>query len=150
MTETTAQRTIPVEDSPQTGVRCSDAEREQACARLHSAAGEGRLSMAEVEERITEVYSVRYRHELDALTADLPAPEVQRTPASGWREIFEAIRGQLAAEARILLARGGAVGARRRRLAITLVLLVFFAAMIVSSFHGFGGDGPEHHGFGRE
>lgn len=149
MTETTAQRTIPVEDSPRTGVRCSDAEREQTCARLHAAAGEGRLSMAEVEERITEVYAVRFRHELEALTADLPAPGVQRTPASGWREIFEAIRRQLAAEARILLARGGAVGARRRRLAIALVVLVVFAAMVVSAFHGFGAEGAEHHGFGR-
>jgi len=150
MTETTAQRTIPVEDSPQTGLRCSDAEREQTCARLHSAAGEGRLSMDEVEERITEVYAVRFRHELDALTADLPAPEVPRAPASGWREIVEAVRRQLAAESRILLARGGAVASRRRRLMIALVLLVFFAAMVVSAFHGFGGDGVEHHGFGRE
>lgn len=148
MTETTAHRTIPVEDSLQTGVRCSDAEREQTCARLHSAAGEGRLSLDEVEARITEVYAVRFRHDLDALTADLP--DVQRAPASGWRGIFEAIRRQLAAEARTLLARGQAAGSRGRRLAIVLVLLVVFAAMVVSAFHGFGGEGVEHHGVGRE
>lgn len=150
MTETTAHRTIQVEDSPRTGVRCSDAEREQTCARLHSAAGEGRLSMDEVEARLTEVYAVRFRHELEALTADLPAPDVRRAPASGWRGIFEAIRRQIATEARILLARGDAAGSRGRRLAIALVLLIVFAAMVVSAFHGFGGEGAEHQGFGRE
>ena len=149
MTETTAHRTIPVEDLPEAGVRCSDAERERTCAQLHAAAGEGRLSMDEVEERITRVYAVRFRHELDALTADLPAPDAPRALASGWRPIVEAIGRQLAAETRTLLGRGGAAGSRGRRLVIALVLLACLAAMTVAALHGFDGEGAEHHGFDR-
>ncbi|WP_328617164.1 DUF1707 domain-containing protein [Amycolatopsis sp. NBC_00355] len=148
MTETTAHRTIPGEDLPQSGVRCSDAEREQTRARLHAAAGEGRLSMDEVDERMTRLYAVKFRHDLDALTADLPEPSP--VAVSGWRPILEAIGRQFAAEARTLLARGSALGSRRRRLTIALVLLAFLAAMTVAAFHGFDGEGVERHGFGRD
>ncbi|WP_329048295.1 DUF1707 domain-containing protein [Amycolatopsis sp. NBC_01488] len=144
MTEATEQAL------PQPGVRCSDAEREQTRARLHTAAAEGRLSMDEIEERMTRVYALKFRHDLDALTADLPAPESSPATARGWRPILEAIGRQLAAEIRTLLARGGAAGSRQRRLVIALVLLVFVAAMTVAAFHGFDGEGAEHHGFGRD
>ncbi|TVT24336.1 DUF1707 domain-containing protein [Amycolatopsis acidiphila] len=52
--------------------------------RDEDAAGEGQLSLSEVEERLEQVYAARYRHELDALTTDLPsAPE----PRTGWAAI---------------------------------------------------------------
>lgn len=54
------------------GVRCSDADRERTSERLRMAAGEGYVTMDELEDRLTGVYSARYRHELDALVADLP------------------------------------------------------------------------------
>jgi hypothetical protein len=46
--------------------RCSDAERERTCAVLHAAAGDGRLTLDEVEVRLAGVYAARHRHELDA------------------------------------------------------------------------------------
>lgn len=79
----------PVTGSATSAVRCSDAERERTAAALHQAVGEGRLSLSEVEERTTAIYAARYRHELDAVVADLPAPSRPPPPAGarcspGW------------------------------------------------------------------
>jgi hypothetical protein len=57
-----------------TEIRASDAEREQTADLIRQAAAEGRLTMAEVEERLTTTYGARLRHELPPLVADLPAP----------------------------------------------------------------------------
>ncbi len=68
-------------------VRASDAERERTAETLHAAAGEGRLSLEELEERLTAAYAARYRHELPALTADLPAATSGSAPENtgrGW------------------------------------------------------------------
>jgi hypothetical protein len=54
--------------------RASDAEREAVVARLRDAAGEGRLTVEELAERIDAAYAARTRAELEPLTADLPAP----------------------------------------------------------------------------
>jgi hypothetical protein len=63
----------------------SDAEREACAVRLRDAAAEGRLDVAELEERLTAAYAARTQQDLDALTADLPqhlvAPDrKQRVP----------------------------------------------------------------------
>jgi hypothetical protein len=52
----------------------SDAEREAVVARLRDAAGEGRLTVEELAERIDAAYAARTRAELEPLTADLPVP----------------------------------------------------------------------------
>jgi hypothetical protein len=65
------------------GVRASDAEREQTAARLREAAAEGRLDLAELEQRLASVYAARLRHQLVPLVADLPAPPEER-PARGY------------------------------------------------------------------
>jgi Domain of unknown function (DUF1707)/Cell wall-active antibiotics response 4TMS YvqF len=54
--------------------RASDAEREAVVARLRDAAGEGRLTVEELAERIDAAYAATTRAELEPLTADLPAP----------------------------------------------------------------------------
>jgi hypothetical protein len=54
--------------------RASDAEREAVVARLRDAAGEGRLTVEELAERIDAAYAARTRAELEPLTADLPVP----------------------------------------------------------------------------
>jgi hypothetical protein len=63
--------------------RASDAEREAVVARLRDAAGEGRLTVEELAERIDAAYAARTRAELEPLTADLPAPQERSgfTPA---------------------------------------------------------------------
>jgi hypothetical protein len=78
---------------PMSRVRASDAEREDAVARLHAALGEGRLDLAETEERSVAAYAARFRDELPALLADLPgtlcAPGDSGAPA--WRDVWVSI-----------------------------------------------------------
>jgi Domain of unknown function (DUF1707)/Cell wall-active antibiotics response 4TMS YvqF len=52
--------------------RASDAEREAVVARLRHAAGEGRLTVDELDERVDAAYAATTRAELAPLTADLP------------------------------------------------------------------------------
>ena len=52
--------------------RAGDAEREQAAERLRVAAGEGRIDLAELDERLDRAYRAKTYRELDALLADLP------------------------------------------------------------------------------
>jgi hypothetical protein len=57
--------------------RVGDEERERVAARLRTAAGEGRLGVDELEERLERAFAARTRADLAPLTADLPA---RRTP----------------------------------------------------------------------
>jgi hypothetical protein len=54
-------------------VRASDAERDQAVARLRDAAAEGRVTFEELADRIEAASQSATRSELETLTADLPA-----------------------------------------------------------------------------
>ncbi|HEY6744256.1 MAG TPA: DUF1707 domain-containing protein [Mycobacteriales bacterium] len=53
-------------------VRASDADRERVAAILRGAAGQGLLTLAEVDERLAAVYAATYVTDLGPLTADLP------------------------------------------------------------------------------
>ncbi|MEQ3554784.1 DUF1707 domain-containing protein [Pseudonocardia nematodicida] len=53
-------------------MRISDADREAAAKRLHDAVGEGRITLAELEERLDVVYAARTANELRPPLADLP------------------------------------------------------------------------------
>jgi hypothetical protein len=59
---------------PEPELRLSDAEREAVVERLHTAVGEGRLTLAEFEERIDGVLAARTHAELAPFTAGLPVP----------------------------------------------------------------------------
>ena len=54
-------------------VRASDADRERVAAILRDAAGQGLLTLDEVDQRLAAVYAARHLTELAPLTADLPA-----------------------------------------------------------------------------
>jgi hypothetical protein len=56
--------------------RASDAEREQAIARLREASAEGRLTLEELADRAALAYRAQSHGDLAALTQDLPAPTV--------------------------------------------------------------------------
>ena len=58
----------------QENLRASDADREQVVSRLHAAATEGRLDSDELDERLREAFTARTYGDLEAVTADLPAP----------------------------------------------------------------------------
>ena len=54
-------------------IRASDAERERVADELRAHAGEGRLDVDELDERLKAAYAARTRADLQGLTADLPA-----------------------------------------------------------------------------
>jgi Domain of unknown function (DUF1707) len=65
MNDVTAQHARPA-------VRASDAEREQTVALLQRSFADGRLTLAELEERAGAAYAAQTRAQLRDLTADLP------------------------------------------------------------------------------
>jgi Domain of unknown function (DUF1707) len=70
-----------VADDPLPALRASDADRERTAELLRRAAGEGRLTVEELEERLHAAYETRTQRELEALVADLVAPgERERAP----------------------------------------------------------------------
>ena len=58
-------------EPPDRAVRASDADRERAADWLRRAAGDGQLTIDELDARLHEAFTVRTRGELEALTADL-------------------------------------------------------------------------------
>jgi hypothetical protein len=65
-------------------LRVSDADRERVAQRLRHAAGEGRLTLEELDERVEAAYVAKTGADLAPLTADLPetgAPSTALTPA---------------------------------------------------------------------
>ncbi|GIH16424.1 DUF1707 SHOCT-like domain-containing protein [Rugosimonospora africana] len=84
-------------------LRASDADRERVAEVLRRAAGEGRLALDELEERLGVVYAARTYAELEPVTADLPshaapppipsAPPVQRRTGSSTKGGAVAILG---------------------------------------------------------
>ena len=62
-------------DDPLPALRASDADRERTAELLRQAAGDGRLDVDELEERLGTVYATRTQAELEALVADVVAPD---------------------------------------------------------------------------
>lgn len=56
-------------------LRASDADRERVAEILREAAGEGRLTIEELDERLDQVYAARTYADLEPVTRDLPAGE---------------------------------------------------------------------------
>ncbi|MCW2996265.1 MAG: hypothetical protein JWQ18_3760 [Conexibacter sp.] len=57
------------DDTPE--LRASDADREQAAELLRRAAGDGRLTVEELDERLAEAFGARTRAALEVLVADV-------------------------------------------------------------------------------
>jgi hypothetical protein len=65
-------------------IRASDGERDEVVALLQRGFSDGRLTQAELEERVGAALAARTRDQLQALTADLPGADVQPArPAMG-------------------------------------------------------------------
>ncbi|MFK0168373.1 DUF1707 domain-containing protein [Streptomyces sp. NPDC090306] len=71
------QRGAPPAPTTAEGLRASDADRDRVAEVLRDAVAEGRLDMAEFEERLEAVYRARTYGELVPITRDLPSPGVQ-------------------------------------------------------------------------
>jgi Domain of unknown function (DUF1707) len=65
----------------------SDADRDRVAERLRAAAAEGRLTPAELEERLERAFGARREAELEPLVADLPAPVPQPDRRSRTRRL---------------------------------------------------------------
>ena len=63
-------------------MRVSDADRERAAEVLREAAGQGRISMDELDERLELAYAAKTYADLAAVTGDLPQGGAALAPAS--------------------------------------------------------------------
>jgi hypothetical protein len=61
------------EPVPSRELRASDADRERVAEVLRAAAGEGRIGLDELDERLAAVYAARTYADLEPLTRDLPS-----------------------------------------------------------------------------
>jgi hypothetical protein len=77
-----AKKRVTPQPSIVPGIRASDSEREQVVQRLSEQASLGRLTLAELEERIGLAYDATTRAELTKLTADLPDVASRSTVSS--------------------------------------------------------------------
>ncbi|TMR37538.1 DUF1707 domain-containing protein [Actinomadura geliboluensis] len=75
-------------------MRAGDADRERVAQVLRDAAGDGRLTLAELDERLDAVYAAKTYGELAPLTRDLPAAgtSAPAVPLGGadWRPVESA------------------------------------------------------------
>lgn len=81
-------------------VRASDADRDRVAEALRHAAGEGRITVDELDERIDRTFAARTHGELAELTADLPetvhaatTPALPVRPGEGGRRWLVSIMG---------------------------------------------------------
>lgn len=71
---------------PVESIRASNDDREAVVRRLNDAFSEGRLDMAELEERVSAAYQAKTLGDLRPLTRDLPPPN-QMVPAAPPAEV---------------------------------------------------------------
>ena len=64
-------------------LRVSDADREQVTEVLREAAGQGRITLDELDTRIDATYNAKTYAELEVITRDLPATQSATMAASG-------------------------------------------------------------------
>jgi hypothetical protein len=73
-------------------LRASDADRERVADVLRDAAGDGRLDLDELDERLQGAYAARTHEELEPLTADLGPPEALAASGTGSRAVGFTVR----------------------------------------------------------
>jgi hypothetical protein len=86
-----------------TGLRVGDAERSAVAARLSEAHAEGRLTLAEFDERVRDAWAARTAAELAPLTSDLPAAAPAAAPAPRDRRGDAGLRAAVAVWAAVSL-----------------------------------------------
>jgi hypothetical protein len=69
------ERSLPP-SGPTDAARAADADREAVAERLRIAAGEGRIDLAELDDRLERAYAARTYGQLQVLVADLPVHPV--------------------------------------------------------------------------
>ena len=72
----------PLEPRDPSLLRVSDADRHKVAEILRQAAGEGRLDLDELDERLESAYAAKTYADLVPITADLPLRDAERLPGS--------------------------------------------------------------------
>ena len=75
--------TQPASADDRAGLRASDQDRDRTAEILREAAAEGRLSMAELDERLDAVYAAKTYAELEPVVRDLPSSGTAPVPLHG-------------------------------------------------------------------
>jgi hypothetical protein len=75
-------------------MRASDSDRERAAEVLRDAAGEGRLDMTELDQRLDAVYAAKTYAELEPITRDLPQAGTARPVAPATKADPDRFGGQ--------------------------------------------------------
>jgi hypothetical protein len=124
--------------------RASDAERRSIAERLKQASIEGRLTLDEFGDRMGQALAARTRAELDALTADLPAPVAgtssaaldYRTPVASTFAFMSSAdrtgRWRIGQESRVIAVMGGCK-LDLRRVTISAPLTVIRAYVLMGN-----------------
>jgi len=150
---------VPTDDPrSELEVRASDAEREATVTRLRDAAGDGRLSLEELAERVEAAYGARTRADLASLVADLPAEGAPPAEAAAppTRRLYGILGGdtlsgpvRLGAELRVTNIMGGAdLDLTDAVLTEGEVTIRVFSLWGGSNIHVPDGVRVEHHGIG--
>jgi hypothetical protein len=149
----------PDDQSAELDVRASDAEREATVARLRDAAGEGRLTLEELAERVEAADGARTRADLTSLVSDLPAASAAAAPAApapATRRLWGILGGdtlsgavRLGPECRVINVMGGAdLDLTQANLTAGEVTIHVFSLWGGSNIHVPDGVQVEHHGIG--
>lgn len=149
----------PDDQGAELDVRASDAEREATVARLRDAAGEGRLTLEELAERVEAADGARTRADLASLEADLPAassPSPGLAPAPATRRLYGILGGdtlsgsvRLGRECRVINVMGGAdLDLTDAVLTEGELTIRVFSLWGGSNIHVPDGVHVEHHGVG--
>jgi hypothetical protein len=91
--------------SDRKSLRASDQDRERAAEILRDAAGEGRLGMDELDERLAAVYAAKTYAELEPVLEDLPQARTEPVAAPAGRAV-QRIGGQPTSSAAIAVMGG--------------------------------------------
>lgn len=126
-------------------IRASDADRETISTVLHQAAAAGMLTLAEVDERLALLYTAKFRHELDALTDDLPAEmRSTRTSYTG-ATVMDSLRAINAAVLGLILSLTS-LARRHPRITATIGVVLVAALVVLMTVDGLEMGGHELHG----
>ena len=77
---------MSTEENDHGRIRASDGEREEFATMIRAAMSEGRLTLEEGEQRLSQVYAAKFRDELPAVTVDLPRSEATGPAATAGRQ----------------------------------------------------------------
>jgi hypothetical protein len=106
-------------------IRASDAERDAVIEMLRRHTADGRLTMAEFEERVAEAFAARTRGDLDPVLRELPPLPAPSAPDESGRQRAGA-RGSAWSARR----RGRSVAALLPRVALIAAVIAFGTLMV--------------------